>query len=40
MLALWFLLFGPIYTNWLEVCVALGLALLPIEDEPVTSSPP
>lgn len=26
--ALWYLFFGPIYSNWLEVCLALGLALL------------
>ena len=26
--ALWYMLFGPIYSNWLEVCLALGLALL------------
>jgi hypothetical protein len=25
-LALWYVLFGPIYSNWLDVCVALGLA--------------
>jgi hypothetical protein len=42
-LALWHMLFGPIYTNWPDVCVALGLSMLPranvllsAEDEPVT----
>lgn len=27
LLAIWFMMFGPIYSNWLEVCAALGLAL-------------
>jgi hypothetical protein len=27
-LAIWYLLFGPIYSNWLDVCSALGFALL------------
>jgi hypothetical protein len=27
-MALWFLLFGPIWSNWLDVCAALGFALL------------
>jgi hypothetical protein len=30
-LGLWYLLFGPLYSNWLEVCLALGLSLLPLE---------
>jgi hypothetical protein len=43
-LALWYLLFGPLYSNWLEVCVAVGLVLIPaahrgrppaLEDGPV-----
>lgn len=28
-LALWCMLFGPIYSNWLDACVALGFILLP-----------
>jgi hypothetical protein len=32
-LALWYLFFGPIYSNWLDVCVAVGLTLL-LRDEP------
>jgi hypothetical protein len=28
-LAAWFIFFGPIYSNWLGVCVGLGLVLLP-----------
>lgn len=27
LLAVWHVLFGPIFSNWLEVCVALGLGL-------------
>lgn len=26
-LALWYMLFGPIYTNWLDVCAAVGFAI-------------
>jgi hypothetical protein len=29
-LALWYVLFGPMYGNWLDVCVALGMALIPV----------
>lgn len=29
-LALWYLFFGPIYSNWLEVCFAVGLVLVPL----------
>lgn len=29
LMAGWHLLFGPIYSNWLDVCAALGLVLLP-----------
>jgi hypothetical protein len=28
-LALWYVLFGPMYGNWLDVCAALGMALVP-----------
>lgn len=28
-LALWYFFFGPLYSNWLDVCLALGLVLLP-----------
>ena len=28
MLGVWFMLFGPFYSNWLEVCVSLGLVLV------------
>ena len=28
-LALWYVLFGPMYGNWLDVCAALGMALIP-----------
>jgi hypothetical protein len=27
-LGLWYMLFGPIYSNWLDVCAALGFALM------------
>jgi hypothetical protein len=27
-LALWYVLFGPMYSNWLDVCLALGLAAI------------
>jgi hypothetical protein len=27
-MAIWFLLFGPMFSNWLDVCAALGFALL------------
>jgi hypothetical protein len=27
-LAVWYMAFGPIFTNWLDVCAALGFALL------------
>ena len=27
-LGLWYLLFGPMYSNWLDVCVALSLAAI------------
>lgn len=43
-LALWYLCFGPIYSNWLDICVALGLALVvrdrdrTAEDGPVPGS--
>ncbi len=49
-LAMWFMLFGPIGSNWLEVCAAVGLVLLPrdrpgaaaraipADQSPVTSS--
>jgi hypothetical protein len=30
LLALWYVLFGPMYGNWLDVCVALGMALVPV----------
>ena len=30
LLALWYLLFGPMYSSWLDVCAALGLALVPV----------
>lgn len=33
LLALWFMFFGPIYSNWLHVCVTLGLVLVTV-DEP------
>jgi len=26
-MALWFMFFGPIYSNWLDVCLALGVGL-------------
>jgi hypothetical protein len=29
LVALWFTLFGPLHGNWLDVCVALGLLLVP-----------
>ena len=29
-LALWYLFFGPLYSNWLEVCLAVGLVLIPV----------
>jgi hypothetical protein len=29
-LALWYVLFGPMYGNWLDVCAALGMALVPV----------
>jgi hypothetical protein len=29
-LALWYILFGPLYSNWLDVCAALGMALVPL----------
>jgi hypothetical protein len=29
-LALWYVLFGPLYTNWFDVCVALGLAAIAV----------
>jgi hypothetical protein len=30
-LALWYILFGPMYSNWLDVCAALGMALVPLD---------
>jgi hypothetical protein len=33
-LALWFMLFGPLYSNWLVVCVALGLAAVEVNPRP------
>ncbi len=30
-LALWSMLFGPLYTDWLPICIALGLSMLPAE---------
>lgn len=32
-LALWSMLFGPLYTDWLPVCAALGLSMLPVGAE-------
>ena len=26
--SLWYMLFGPIYTNWLDVCAALAFSLI------------
>lgn len=37
LLALWYLLFGPIFTNWLDVCAALGFVLMTREDSVRTS---
>jgi hypothetical protein len=34
-LALWYMLFGPIYSNWLDVCLALGLAAVAAGPRPV-----
>jgi hypothetical protein len=33
-LALWYVLFGPLYSNWVAVCVALGLAAVAIGPRP------
>lgn len=33
LLGLWYLAFGPIYSNWLDVCMAIGLVLV-ARDEP------
>jgi hypothetical protein len=27
-LGIWYMLFGPIYSNWIDVCAALGFALM------------
>jgi hypothetical protein len=37
-LALWSMLFGPLYTDWLPVCAALGLSMLPIGSERTVES--
>jgi hypothetical protein len=40
--ALWAVLFGPLYTDWRLVCVSLGLSMLTIEQRcrhPVENSP-
>ena len=29
-LAVWFILFGPIYTNWADVCLGVALVTLPV----------
>jgi hypothetical protein len=39
MLALWYVLFGPMYSNWLDVCLALGLAAIAIGPRPTAASP-
>ena len=42
-LAIWYLCFGPIYSNWIDVCAALGISLLaraaPPSDGPVAATP-
>jgi hypothetical protein len=38
-LALWYLLFGPMYTNWLDVCVALALAAIGAGPRPAGTRP-
>jgi hypothetical protein len=30
-MALWYMLFGPIHSNWLDVCAALGFALTAVD---------
>ncbi len=39
-LGVWFMLFGPIYSNWLQVCVALGLVLVTSVDRSQDGSEP
>lgn len=39
LLGLWYLLFGPIFTNWLDVCAALSFVLLTREDSVRTTLP-
>jgi hypothetical protein len=37
-LALWYVLFGPLYSNWVAVCVALGLAAVAAGPRPAAST--
>jgi hypothetical protein len=37
-LAIWYLLFGPLYSNWTDICFALGIAL--VARGSFTSAPP
>lgn len=36
-LAIWHMAFGPIFSNWDDVCLALGLTLLPVAGAPLRS---
>jgi len=39
-MALWFMFFGPIYSNWLDVCLALGVGLMArTSAEPAAAEP-
>lgn len=38
-LALWYVLFGPMYSNWLDVCVPLGLATIAVGARPEVPAP-